>query len=146
MLITRAQEGQYLPGGFPSASGSGADATNVGVGGSTPSRGAFPYLPEADLSLRRTSSQVQLLGKGLFLDSSMAERPAVNRRVLGSSPSRGAFLIGNVAQLAEQVTLNHRVAGSIPVIPSHVFVPGAVWQARLAGGQKVGGSNPSTRI
>ena len=29
----------------------------------------------------------------MFLDSSMAEHSAVNRRVVGSSPTRGAFLM-----------------------------------------------------
>ncbi|MBD2039185.1 hypothetical protein [Microcoleus sp. FACHB-672] len=41
MLITRQQEGQYLSGGFPSANGNGAGATNAGCDGSIPSRGAF---------------------------------------------------------------------------------------------------------
>ena len=35
----------------------------------------------------KNGSQVRLLGKGLMPDSSMAERPTVNRRVVGSSPT-----------------------------------------------------------
>ena len=79
----------------------------------------------------------------IFLDSSMVEHSAVNRRVVGSSPTRGVFLYirlrgqavktspfhgGNtgsipvgviyadVAQLAEQLICNQQVIGSSPII------------------------------
>ena len=82
----------------------------------------------------------------VFLDSSMVEHSAVNRRVVGSSPTRGVFLYirlrgqavktspfhgGNtgsipvgvikrphadVAQLAEQLICNQQVIGSSPII------------------------------
>ena len=80
----------------------------------------------------------------IFLDSSAAEHPAVNRRVVGSNPTRGAkgsvvkrlrhrpftavtrgrfplgsFLdkeIADMAQLAEQLICNQQVEGSSPPI------------------------------
>ena len=46
-------------------------------------------LYDADFSVLGTS---EILLSYIFLDSSMVEHPAVNRRVVGSSPTRGASL------------------------------------------------------
>ena len=35
----------------------------------------------------------RIKGSIIILDSSMAEHPAVNRRVAGSSPARGVFMV-----------------------------------------------------
>ena len=77
----------------------------------------------------------------IFLDSSMVEHSAVNRRVVGSSPTRGVWrssqavrqwsatpvrtgsnpvgvnrMNADVAQLAEQLICNQQVIGSSPII------------------------------
>ena len=52
----------------------------------------------------------------IFLDSSMVEHSAVNRRVVGSSPTRGVFVYADMAQLAEQLICNQQVNGSSPFI------------------------------
>lgn len=47
----------------------------------------FPLPAGCRPSPPKAGDQVQLLGEGLMPDSSMAERPTVNRRVVGSSPA-----------------------------------------------------------
>ena len=47
-----------------------------------------------DFEINECYNLAQLVGRNhkIILDSSMAEHPAVNRRVAGSSPARGALI------------------------------------------------------
>ena len=56
----------------------------------------------------------------VFLDSSAAEHPAVNRRVVGSNPTRGVSLkekYRGIVQLVERRSPKPNVVGSSPAAP-----------------------------
>ena len=52
-----------------------------------------------------------------WICSVMVTQRTFNPSIVGSSPVRST-IYGCVAQLAEQLTLNHQVAGSMPVAPT----------------------------
>ena len=58
--------------------------------------------------------------KEIILDSSAAEHPAVNRRVVGSNPTRGVPKKGEyrgIVQLVERRSPKPNVVGSSPAAP-----------------------------
>ena len=66
----------------------------------------FPLPAGCRPSPPKAGDQVRLLGKGLMPDSSMAERPTVNRRVVGSSPTLAVSFVRVVGIAAVQLAFN----------------------------------------
>ena len=81
----------------------------------------------------------------IFLDSSMVEHSAVNRRVVGSSPTRGVFLYIRLRGQAVKTSPFHGGnTGSIPVGVISVIAYADVAQLaeQLICNQQVIGSSP----